>query len=102
MRALLVLVTLFGGLAHAHQTSVKYVELAIHDSRVDVTLRCAASAGTEPMQLATDATPATADAVAHPAVASYVQRWLALQGCTASTPTARAFDAKFVDVTWTS
>ena len=104
MRAFAVLLVLLAAApAAAHQTSVKYVDLAIRDgSRVDVTLKCAASDVTEPMQLHENANPPLADALAHPAVAPYVQRWLVLAGCTPGTPVARAADDKFLDVTWTA
>ncbi len=88
--------------AFAHQTSVKYVDLAIHDRSVAVELRCAATDVTEPMGLPADARPTVAAALAHAAVAPYVQRWLVLAGCTADTPKAAAADAKFLAITWTA
>jgi hypothetical protein len=87
--------------AIAHQTSVKYADLTIRDAHtIEVTLRCAATDVTEPMQLPSDATPSVGEALAQPAVAAYVQRWLALRRCTPSAPSARAVDAKFLAVSW--
>ncbi len=88
--------------AFAHQTSVKYVDLAIHDKTVEVELRCAATDVTEPIGLPADAQPTVRDALAHAGVASYVQKWLVLGGCTASVPRAAAADAKFLAITWTA
>jgi hypothetical protein len=103
VRLLLTLfVVLVPHVALAHQTSVKYVDLAIHDHSVEVELRCAATDVTEPMGLATDATPTVADALKHATVAPYVQRWLELTGCTATTPQLAAADAKFLAITWTA
>jgi hypothetical protein len=97
--ALLVLLPRF---AIAHQTSVKYVDLAIRDNTVAVELRCAATDVTEPMGLAIDATPSVADALKHATVAPYVQKWLVLAGCAASAPRAAASDDKFLSITWTA
>jgi hypothetical protein len=92
----------FAPRAFAHQTSVKYVDLAIRDSTVNVELRCAATDVTEPMGLPTDATPTVSDALKHASIAPYVQRWLVLAGCTTTPPTAAATDAKFLAITWTA
>ncbi len=86
--------------AFAHQTSVKYVDLAIDGSRVDIALQCASSDVTEPLGLANDAKPSVADALAHAAVPAYVQRWLVLAGCTADAPRAARVDDTFIRVTW--
>ncbi|HEY5920909.1 MAG TPA: HupE/UreJ family protein [Kofleriaceae bacterium] len=88
--------------AAAHQTSVKYVDLAIRDNTVAVELRCAASDVTEPMGLPNDATPSVRDALAATAVAPYVQKWLALGGCTVDAPRVAAADDKFLAITWTA
>jgi hypothetical protein len=102
-RAVIVLALVaFTPRAFAHQTSVKYVDLAIHDNVVAVELRCAATDVTEPMGLPTDATPTVGDALKHASVAPYVQRWLVLAGCTTSAPAASAVDAKFLAITWTA
>ena len=86
--------------AFAHQTSVKYVDLAIDGTRVAVTLKHAGSDVTEPMGLPDDARPSVRDALAHAAVAPYVQRWLVLAGCTVDAPRAAAVDDNFMSVTW--
>ena len=88
--------------ALAHQTSVKYVDLAIHDNTVAIELRCAATDVTEPMGLPADSKPTVREALAHAGVAAYVQRWLVLGGCTASPPHADAADASFLAITWTA
>ena len=88
--------------AFAHQTSVKYVDLAIRDNTIAVVLRCAASDVTEPMGLPNDATPSVRDALAVAAVAPYVQKWLVLAGCTVDAPRAAAADDKFLAITWTA
>jgi hypothetical protein len=88
--------------AHAHQTSVKYVDLVAGDDEVSITLRFAPGDVTEAMGLAADATPSQGDALAHPAVPRYVQRWIVLAGCEAGAPRVRAADASFVAATWTA
>jgi len=92
----------FAPRAFAHQTSVKYIDLAIHDTTVSVELRCAATDVTEPMGLPADATPSVTEALAVAGVAPYVQHWLSLTGCTASTPRATRVDDKFIAITWTA
>lgn len=88
--------------AFAHQTSVKYVDLALDGTRVAVALKCAASDVTEPMGLPADAKPTVSEALGHAAVAPYVQRWLVLAGCTVDAPRAAAVDDKFITVTWSA
>jgi hypothetical protein len=90
--------------AAAHQSSVKYVDIAIDGRTATVELTVAPSDVTEPLGLSADARPSAADA-ARPAVAGYVQRWLAIAGagapCSATAPRARASaDARFVVVQW--
>jgi hypothetical protein len=89
-------------MAAAHQTSVKYVDLAIDGNAVNIELRCAATDVTEPMKLPADARPSVREALAHPAVANYVQAWLVLAGCTTSAPRATATDDKFLAIRWTA
>jgi hypothetical protein len=99
--ALVVAVVALPGVASAHQTSVKYVDLAVDGPRVTVTFRVAPGDVTEPMHLPPDARPSAADAAATPAVAPYVAHWLAIEACDATAPAARPDDdAKFVVVTW--
>ena len=110
MRALLVfcLVAATARTADAHQTSVKYVTLAVDGARVDVTVEVAPTDVTEPLALAADSAPTAAQAVASPAVAPYVARWLAItadhgdRACTPTAPPASRLgrDARFVAVTW--
>jgi hypothetical protein len=97
---LVLVLVAFAPRAFAHQTSVKYVDLAISEQRVDVSLRCASSDVTEPMGLPNDATPSVRDALAHAGVAPYVQQWLVLAGCTPTPPSAAAVDDKFIAITW--
>lgn len=103
MRALIVLM-LAAGVASAHQSSTKYVELAIDGARADVTLRCAPGDVTEPMKLAPDAKPTASAAAAAPLVPAYVASWLAVRtpdgACSASAQTARAEDDGFIAVHW--
>lgn len=86
--------------ASAHQTSVKYVDLAIAGDTVDVRFRVAATDVTEPLGLAPDARPTAAQAAASPAVARYIAHWFALTGCRATPPVATVA-GEFVSVTWT-
>jgi len=104
-RALVVLLLLAAAPAHAHQSSVKYVDVTVDDTRVDVAFTIAPSDVTEPLGLLPDARP-TVDAALAPAAAAYVQRWLAVQladgaACPAAPATARPDgDRKFVIVAW--
>jgi hypothetical protein len=84
VRALLIVVVLcVATRAQAHQTSVKYVDLAVRDERhVALTIRFQPGDVTEPMGLAPDATPAMESVFGHAAVAPFVARWFALGGCT--------------------
>jgi hypothetical protein len=103
VRALIVLM-LVAGVASAHQSSTKYVELVISGARAEVTLRCAPGDVTEPMKLAPDAKPSASAAAAAPLVPAYVASWLAIRTpadpCSASAQTARAEDDGFVAVHW--
>lgn len=89
--------------AAAHQTSVKYVDVAIDGARAAVTITVAPGDVTEPLGLPADARPPVADART-PAVAHYVQRWLAIATrapCPAQPPRASPdADARFVVVAW--
>lgn len=101
MRVLIVLL-LLATPAAAHQTSIKYVDLVVRDRDVEVTLRCAPSDLNEPMQLPDTARPTANDALRVAGIPRYVQRWLVLVGCEASTPTAHVTDRTFVAVRWTA
>src|SRR4051812_5366766 len=89
----LLILLLLAGVAHAHQTSVKYIDI---DRELGITLRCAPSDLNEAIGLATDATPSVAEVLRHD-IAPYVQRWFTIEGCTATAPVADA-DDKFVRV----
>lgn len=120
MRRALVVIAVWLALAsraHAHQSSIKYVDITADGSRATVRFTVAPADLTEPLGLPADATPAAAAALT-PAAAAYVARWLALSlpgpgpGApagpggpgTACAPTpARAApdpDGKLVAVTW--
>jgi hypothetical protein len=91
--------------AFAHQTSTKYVDIAIDGARAEITVRAAPGDLTEAMHLPADATPSAAEAAAAPGVAAYVAAWLALRSygepCAASAPTA-SVDDKLVQVSWSA
>jgi len=105
--AVLVLLALSAP-AHAHQTSIKYVELTVDSAVVDVAFKVAPGDVTEPMHLGSDARPKAAAAAASPDTPAYVERWLALAiptnagtlPCPASTPSASADADGFVVVSW--
>jgi hypothetical protein len=96
----LVVVALATTEASAHQTSVKYVELAVNGDRVAVSIRLAPSDVTEPMGLPPDRIPRVTEAAFHSAVPKYVQGWLTIEGCTVSRPVGQPADVRFVVVTW--
>ena len=114
-RSLLVLLLVsLASPAHAHQSSVKYVDVTVDGDIVDIAFTVAPSDVTEPLGLPADAKP-TVDAALASAPARYVQRWLAVQlaegagppappssrACPAAAPTARPDgDRKFVIVAW--
>jgi len=101
------------GVARAHQTSVKYVDVTVDGRRATVRFVVAPGDLTEPLGLPPDARPAVGAAVT-PAVAAYVAGWLILgpdlgpdlgaapgPACSASPPQARPDrDARFVEVAW--
>ena len=98
----LVILLLLARTAAAHQTSVKYVDLAVDENRATVSVKVAPGDVTEPLGLPPDAKPAPAQATT-PAVAAYVAHWIAIASyqrpCTAGAPHAAAEDA-WVVVTW--
>lgn len=101
----LAVVAALAGTAAAHQTSVKYVDVAIDGARATVALTVAPGDVTEPLGLGPDAQPPVAAATT-PAVAAYVARWLAVgpdpgEPCPAGAARASAApDARFVVVEW--
>ena len=91
--------------ASAHQSSIKYVEIALDGSHAAISLRFEPGDVTEPMRLPADAKPSVGDAARAPAVASYVAAWLTLSAngspCAVDAPIARpAADGKLVTVAW--
>lgn len=94
------------GLSHAHQSSVKHVDIAVDGPRATVAFTIAPQDVTAPLGLPDDATP-TLDEALRPAVAPYVQAWLALAlgnaPCTAGDPTLGPdADRRFIVVRWTA
>lgn len=93
------------GVVNAHQTAVKYVDIAVTGANATVRFTVAPSDVTEPLALPADARPTVAEATV-PVVASYVATWLAVetsegQICAAAGHRATADpDNKFVVVTW--
>lgn len=105
-RALAVLLVIAAaGAARAHQSSVKYVDLAVDGTEIAVRITVAPADVTEPLGLAIDAQPTVAAATV-PAAARYVQAWLALgladgSACSAGPPTAVPDpEVRFVVVAW--
>ncbi|HEY4239728.1 MAG TPA: HupE/UreJ family protein [Kofleriaceae bacterium] len=93
------------GTAHAHQTSVKYVDVTVDGPRADVRFTVAPVDVTQALGLPADAQPSVAEA-AVPAVARFVAAWLAVgpegePACAAGPAAAApADDARFVTVAW--
>ena len=91
--------------AHAHQTSVKYVDVTVAGRRAAIALTVAPGDVTEPLGLPADARPTVAEAVTPP-VAAYVARWVALGpdgGAPCPAAASRVHpdpDARFVVVEW--
>lgn len=106
--ALLVIVAV-GGSASAHQSSIKYADVTVDDTRAIVRVTIAPSDVTQPLGLEEAAKPTVADALA-PAtldrVTAFVASWIALRtpdgiACSIASPRAAPdADGKFVDVTW--
>ncbi len=93
--------------AHAHQTSVKYLDVIDDGGDISVSFRFAPGDVTEPMQMKPDARPGVTDAAGDPRVAPFVARWLAITShgapCPDSAPTAQPDeDGKLVVVAWTA
>jgi hypothetical protein len=108
MRAALIVLLALAAPAYAHQTSIKYVELTIDGTAVDVAFKVAPGDVTEPMHLGSDARPTAADAAGSPGTPAYVAGWLQLAiptnagplACAASTARAAADADGFVVVSW--
>lgn len=100
MRYVVVLL-LIARVASAHQSSTKYLDVTISGDRAELALRFVPSDVTEPMKLRPDAKPTAQAAAASPGVPAYVERWVAVRGCTAASGAASVADDGFVAVTWT-
>ncbi len=104
MRALAIALAILGGLAapaRAHQSSIKYVDIAASDRTALVRFTVAPSDVTSPLGLQADVIPAIADAIHAPAVPPYIAAWVTFEGCTPSSAEATADpDGKFIVVTW--
>ncbi len=92
------------GVASAHQSSVKYIDITVSGPRASVQITVAPSDLTGPLGLPSDARPSVADS-AIPKVAGYVRGWLAVDvpgvRCTAGDAHAAPDpDGKFIVVTW--
>lgn len=105
----LALVVAFGGVAGAHQSSIKYADVTVDGSRAIVRMTIAPSDVTQPLGLEEAARPTVVEALA-PAtldrVTAFVASWVALRtadgaACTiAGLRAAADADGKFIDVTW--
>jgi hypothetical protein len=105
----LALVVAMGGVASAHQSSVKYAEVTVDGASATVRVTIAPTDVTQPLGLDDAAKPTVGEALA-PAtldrVTAFVASWIALRtpsGATCSYSALRAApdaDGKFVDVTW--
>ena len=103
-----VLVAFGARTADAHQTSIKYVELAIDGARANLAFKVAPGDVVEAMHLPADAKPTPAAAAAAPATPAYVAHWLALSiptgagdlPCPQGPATAAADADGFVVVSW--
>lgn len=99
--ALAILLLCCAHSAFAHQTSIKYVDIAVADRTATIRFTVAPSDVVIPLALAPDAQPDVQVAAASPAVAPFVARWLALPRC-APTPADAAPDpdGRFLVITW--
>jgi hypothetical protein len=96
-----VLLLLIARVASAHQSSTKYLDVTITGERAELALRFVPSDVTEPMKLRPDAKPTVQATAASPGVPAYVERWVAVRGCTAGTGAGSVAEGGFVAVTWT-
>ena len=80
MRSVLILLALAASAApaFAHQSSIKYIDLTIAGTRVDVAFEVAPGDVNEALKLSPDAKPSAQDAARAPAVPPYVAAWLAI------------------------
>lgn len=88
-------------LAALHQSSVKYLDLAIEGDTITARMTVAPGDLTDALGLAPDATP-SAIAAATPAAARYTRAWVTITGCTpGDAHAAPDLDGRFVAVSWT-
>ncbi|HEX7704284.1 MAG TPA: hypothetical protein VF403_26255, partial [Kofleriaceae bacterium] len=99
MRYVVVLL-LIARVASAHQSSTKYLDVTITGDRAELALRFVPSDVTEPMKLRPDAKPTAKAAASSPGVPAYVERWVAVRGCTAGNGVGSVADDGFIAVTW--
>ena len=97
MRYVVVLL-LIARVASAHQSSTKYLDVDTSGDDVVLSLELVPNDVTEPMKLPVDSKPSAQAAVASPAVAPYVQTWVA--GCANKPAVTSIADAGFIAVTW--
>jgi hypothetical protein len=107
VRFLLALAVLLGATrAEAHQSSIKYVDVAVDGAEASVAITVAPADLVEQMHLPTEAQPTAADAVAVREIRSFVASWVSIalgdgRACPASAPHAHVDpDGRFVVVTW--
>ena len=100
----LLAIVAIAGPASAHQSSIKYIELTVAGTRVDVAFKVASGDVNEPMKLSPDAKPPPEVVARVAAVPTYVAAWLALSvagaACPASPATAHVDEDRFIVVTW--
>jgi len=99
----IALIASLTGVAHAHQSSVKIVDVVVEGDRAAVAFTISPGDVTVPLGLADNAQPTVTEAMT-PAAAAYVAGWLAIataEGprCLPSNARARP-DGKFVIVEW--
>ena len=99
MRYVVVLL-LIARVAAAHQSSTKYLDVDTSGDDVAFSLKLVPNDVTEPMKLPVDSKPSAEAAVASPAVAPYVQTWVA--GCANQPGVTAIADAGFIAVTWSA
>ncbi len=87
-------------LALLHQSSVKYLDLAIRGDTISAQMTVAPSDLTEPLGLPPDAQPTPA-AAGTPAAGRYTRDWVVITGCTAGDASAGPdLEGRFVAVRW--
>jgi hypothetical protein len=105
----IALLVAWTGVAHAHQSSIKYTDVTVDGAGAKVRMTIAPSDVTQPLGMDEAATP-TLDQAMAPAtldrVTAFVASWIALRTpdgatCAITSPSAAPdADGKFIDVTW--